>query len=235
MPTTFKPVNNTDHGHLKIKEKRNFPHVAEEQIVPLVVHEFSAIASQMPIVFVKNKDTEEFQPVAILGFRQGENVFQSTDGWQSVYIPAVITHHPFALMPVADQENQYQLVMIEPNSATNDVAGEALFDENGVETPYLLKRKEALGRYYENTLITQEFCRTLQKYNLFSPQSLSLDYNGQQMKIDGLYLVDEQQLNQLPDEDFLILRKRGYLAPIYAHLGSVHQLYNVARLKALQA
>jgi hypothetical protein len=232
MSTTFKPVNYTEHGHLKIQEIRNFPHVANEQIIPLVVHEFSAIASQMPIVFVKNKDTGEFQPVAILGFQQGENVFQRDDGWQSVYVPAVITHHPFALMPVQDQENQYQLMMIEPNNVTNETRGEALFDENGVETPYLVKRKEALGRYYENTLITQEFCRTLQQFELFTPQSLTLNYNGQQMKIDGLFLVDEQKLNQLPDDNFIALRKRGYIASIYAHLGSVHQLYNVARLKA---
>ena len=57
------------------------------------------------------------------------------------------------------------------------------------------------------------------------------ELNGEKIGINGVYLVDEKVLNSLSDEDFLELRKKGFLAPIYNHLGSLHQLSRLAKLK----
>jgi hypothetical protein len=232
MSASYTAVNYTDHGHLKIAPSRKYSHVAKEQIVPLIVHEFSLASAEMPIVFVKNKDTGEFQSVALLGFAQGENVFNGAEKWRGTYVPAVVTHHPFALMPTEQEEHQYQVVIIEPNDATNETEGEALFNDDGQESEYMIKRKNALGQYFENTMITQTFLKHLAEKELFIEQSLSLDFNGQKLNIGGLYLIDEQKLKALSDQDYLELRERGYIGPIYSHLNSIHQLHNLARLKA---
>ncbi len=46
-----------------------------------------------------------------------------------------------------------------------------------------------------------------------------------------IYLVSEQKLAKLANDEFISLRERGYLPAIYAHLGSLHQLQRLAALK----
>ena len=231
MAASARPLNFVDHGKVKIKPSRHFAHVEKEQIVPLIVHEFASAAAEMPVVFVKNSETGEFTPVAVLGFEQGENVFYG-DSWKGSYVPAVIMHHPFALMPMQEQEEQMQLVILETDEVLNGTEGEALFNEAGEETKYLEQRKNALGKYFENTFVTKGFVNFLVEKELLAAQTLNIELNGQKRQLSGVYIIDERKLNDLSDEDFLAMKKRGYLSPIYAHLFSMQQLNNLARLKA---
>ncbi|MEW6984019.1 SapC family protein [Colwelliaceae bacterium 6471] len=224
-------LNYTSHGKVKVKETHNYQHVNNQHVIPLVVHEFSRAGSEMPVVFVKNTDTGEFQSVAILGLTIGENLFYGEEKWRSNYVPAYVTHHPFALMPAAHDETQLQIIIDESSDLVSEEEGQLLFDEQGNETEYMQKRKNALGLYYEHTHITKAFVNTLNELGLLMEQSLAMNVNGAQSQLNGVYLVDEKKLNALSDEDFLELRKRGFLAPIYAHLGSVHQLHRLAALK----
>ncbi len=231
MSANPRPLNFVDHGKVKISRKRLFPHVKEQQIVPIVVHEFSRVSSEMPVVFVKNAETGEFQPVAILGLETGENVFYSESGWQSSYIPASVSHHPFALMPTKEDETQLQVIILETDRVMSETEGDLLFNEDGTETEYLQKRKNTIGKYYENMHVTRMFVQQLVENNLLTEQSLTIDLNDEKRQINGLYLVDEKKLNSLPDADFLTLRKKGYLPAIYAHMLSLQQLSRLAALK----
>lgn len=231
MSAKLSPLNFADHGHLKITAKYNYAHVSEQQVLPLIVHEFANAATQMPVVFVKNSETGEFQPVAIMGFQPGENVFFSEDKWRGNYVPAYATHHPFALVPHPQDETQLQIIIAEDSPVVTSVEGDALFDDKGNETEYLGKRKQALGGYYENMHITKAFTQLLLKHELLVEKSLTVDLNGDKANIAGLYLVDEKKFNGLSDEAFLEFRKKGFLAPIYSHLASMHQLRNLAALK----
>ena len=60
-----------------------------------------------------------------------------------------------------------------------------------------------------------------------------IDVAGEKRNINGLYLIDEQKLNQLSDEAFLELKKRGILGPIFGHLGSLNQVNRLARMEVL--
>ena len=231
MSAPARPLNFIDHGTVKINPTRHFPHVEQQQIVPLIVQEFSTVAAEMPVVFVKNAETGSFQPVAILGFEAGENLFYGDPKWRGQYVPASIMHHPFALMPSKDDANNLQVIIIETDTVMNGKEGEALFKEDGSETEYLEQRKNALGKYYENMHITTAFVNYLQEKNLLVEQTLNIDINDQKRQLSGLYLVDEKKLNALSDEDFIDLRKRGYLPAIYAHMLSIHQLNTLASLK----
>lgn len=230
MPAPIRPLNFVDHGKVKINPSRHFAHVENEQIVPLIVHEFASTAAEMPIVFVKNPETGEFTPVAVLGFEKGENLFYGQT-WRGSYIPAVIMHHPFALMPAQDDPEQMQLIISETDEVLNGTEGEALFEESGEETAYLEQRKNALGKYFENTFVTKGFVNFLVEKALLVEQTLNLEINGQKRQLSGIHLIDEKKLNALSDEDFLAMKKRGYLSPIYAHLLSMQQFNQLAKLK----
>ena len=231
MSVKVSPLNYADHGHLKIKAINNYEHVNAQQVLPVVVHEFSAAAAEMPVVFVKNAETGEFQSVAILGFKPGENLFYNENKWQGTYIPAYATHHPFALIPSENDENQLRVAFSESSLLVSEKEGNALFDDKGNETEYMENRKKALGNYYENTHVTKVFTKVLTDMALLVEQSLSLELNGEKMNISGVYLINETKLNELSDVNFLELRKKGFLSPIYSHMGSLRQLKNLAQLK----
>jgi len=231
MTSPIQALNYDSHKNVKIKRTSNFLHAKDQQVVPLIVHEFSRASAEMPVVFVKNSETGEFQSVALLGLEPKENVFYSEEKWLSSYLPALITHHPFALMPTENDASQLQVILKEDSYLVSEEEGDAIFDDKGNETEYMAKRKNAIGQYYENTHVTKAFVSFLSEKSLLTQQKLSLDLNGKKISVDGIYLVDEKVLNTLSDEDFLVLRQRGYLAPIYNHLSSLHQLNRLAQLK----
>lgn len=233
MNSALAPLSFDKHSQIKIKTDQPYLHAKDQQVMPVIVHEFSRAAAEMPIVFVKNADTGEFQPVALLGLKAGENVFYSEGDkkWLANYVPALISHHPFALMPTENDASQLQVILKEDSYLLSEQEGEALFDQLGDETEYMKKRKNALGNYYENTQITKAFVNLLAEKSLLVKQQLTLTLNGENFTIDGLYLVDEKALNKLSNKNFLELRQQGYLAPIYNHLSSLHQLTRLAALK----
>ncbi len=232
MTSAIRTLSFDNHKQTKIKHSNDYQHAKDQQVVPLIVHEFARASAEMPIVFVKNAETGEFQAVALLGLSQNENLFYSKDKWLSSHLPALISHHPFALIPSQNDENQLQMVLKEDSHLVSKTEGDALFDDDGNETEYLEKRKNSLGRYFENSHVTSAFVKQLNDISLLSQQNLSLELNGEKIAINGVYLVDEKVLNALSDEDFLELRKKGYLAPIYNHLNSLHQLSRLAKLKS---
>lgn len=231
MTSAIRTLSFENHNQIKIKPISNYQHAKDQQVVPLIVHEFSRAGGEMPIVFIKNAETGEFQSVALLGLSPNENVFYSEEKWLGGYLPALITHHPFALMPSQNDENQLQMVLKEDSPLVSKNEGDALFDEEGNETEYLQKRKNAIGNYFEHSRVTQAFTKALSEKSLLSQQNLTMDLNGEKITINGVYLVDEKALNALSDEDFLELRQKGYLAPIYHHLSSLHKLSHLAQLK----
>lgn len=231
MTSSVRTLSYENHNQIKIEDSNDYQHAKDQQVVPLIVHEFAKASAEMPIVFVKNAETGEFQAVALLGLTQNENLFYSADKWLSPYLPALITHHPFALMPSQNDESQLQMVLKEDSHLVSKTIGDALFDDDGNETEYLTKRKNALGSYFESNHVSKAFTKKLTEKSLLSQQNLSLDLNGEKIEINGVYLVDEKVLNSLSDVDFLELRQKGYLAPIYSHLSSLHQLSRLAKLK----
>ena len=80
--------------------------------------------------------------------------------------------------------------------------------------------------------VTRDFCDFLVKKELLIEQTLTVEINGEKVQLNGLLLVDEKKLNEMSDEEHLELRKGGYLAPIYAHLGSLHHANKLAKLRA---
>ncbi|WOH37760.1 SapC family protein [Thalassotalea fonticola] len=231
----IQPLNKTAHAKTKVKAQKNFLHVSSQHMAPVVVHEFSRASAEFPVVFVKNSESESFQPVALFGVKPGENLYTVTESWEGTYAPASVTNFPLALVPETKDANNFMVVIATDNAVVNEDEGNALFEDNGDESEYLTRRKEALGKYFEHAQITQAFTKELVERDLLTQQNLELTLGSEKIQINGLYLVDEKKLNELSDEDYTALRKRGFLAPIYAHLNSMHQLHRLVKKKVTLA
>ncbi|KJY95237.1 MULTISPECIES: SapC family protein [Pseudoalteromonas] len=225
-----QPLHNEKHANTKIKNGINLEFLKTQHLVPVVAHEFGRVANEFPMAFVKNNETGKFQAVAIFGLEPGENLFVDGDQWVAGFAPLAVTRYPLGLVKHPEEE-QYGVVIDEASPLVGEEDGNALF-ENGEETEYLKRRKDALVSFIEFSGVTETFTQYLADKELLVPQTLTVDIKGEKKDISGIYLIDEKKLNELSDEAFLELRKRGYLAPIYSFLTSTHQVGRLARLKA---
>lgn len=229
----MKALNATDHKNVKIKQELHIEGTKNQQVLPLLVHEFAKAGSAMPVIFIhpSEEDKKVVQPASLLGLKPEENLFYQDGKWVGEYLPAVVTHHPFAMVPTQGEENRLQMLINESSPLVNDADGDALFDGEE-QTEYLKKRMETLSNYFSSIQVTREFCDFLVEKDLLIEQTLTVEINGEKVQLNGLLLVDEKKLNELSDEEHLVLRKRGFLAPIYAHLGSLHHANRLAKLRA---
>ncbi len=225
-----QPLHNEKHANIKIKNGIHIDFMKTQHLVPVVAHEFARIANEFPMAFVKNNENGKFQVVAMFGLEQGENLFVEDEKWIAGFAPLATTRYPLGLVKHPEQD-QFGIVIDEGSDLVGEEEGNALF-ENGEETEYFKRRKQALVDYIGFTEVTQAFSDYLAEKELLTQQTLTVDINGEKRDINGIYLIDERKLNELSDEEFLELRKRGYLAPIYAFLTSTHQVARLARLKA---
>ncbi len=234
------------HRHARVNMKNaDFSFSRKTNSVPITALEFGRAATEYPIVFA-GPSPDRLMPVVVLGLRNEENLFVNEQGkWSGVYVPAFIRRYPFVL---AERNNAQDLsVCVDtaftgwngpgaPGGADNGTpastdgeTGEALFDDQGTETPFLKNVLEFLGQYQSNIRQTQMFVQKLNELNLLVGREIrARDTANQPLALRGFFAVDEAKLNALSDTQIVELYRPGFMGLIIAHLIS---LGNIARLE----
>ena len=225
------PVNKDVHASLKVKPLDGFGFSSGFHIASIMVHEFARAASVYPIVFLEDKEQDEFRPVVLLGLDAGTNLFVGEDGkWQASYVPAIIRRYPFALAKT-DKDDQFTVCVDEESPYVGNEEGQALFDDKGEPTEVVENVKRYLSELQQMEVFTKQFCHFLAEHNLFTPLNMRVRENDQMKNITGCYVVNEERLNNLSDNLFLEIKSRRYMAPVYSHLTSLAQIERLAMLK----
>ncbi len=226
----FVPVSNTHHSKTKVKQDICFSHAKTEHIVPLVIHEFSRAAHVYPIFFVKDSETGQFRCVALLGLQPKQNVFYSDSGWLAEYVPESLHGYPFVLATDPKVEDQQILYFDEESERVNKNEGQALFNEKGEAVEFTAKMGEFLSDNILKQQQTQAFIKDLLDDSLIIQQTLEITIKkDEKFNVGGLYMLDEKALNELSDEKFLELKKKGYLPAIYAALLSMSRVGSIIK------
>jgi hypothetical protein len=236
-------LSREQHRHKRIKAPRGYGFAARSNSLFLAGVEFAQASKEYPIVFTQ-MGQGKVVPVAILGLREGENLFvdvapveqlepskpsassqPSEFAWQARYIPAFVRRYPFVL---AELQGQQLGVCIDEGyagfvDAPSD--GEALFDSQGNNSAYLQGALDFLNRYQVEFLRTERFCQRLQELGLLAEMNAKIDMtDGRSFNVAGLRVIDERKLVQLPDAQALALVRSGELSWAYAHLLSLDNL-----------
>ena len=232
MATNFQPLHNETHKSVKIGKVKDVSDLKDQHALGLVVQEFAQASGEFPVVFLKDTKADKFFPIAMMGMEQGTNLFVTEDGkWDSNYMPARYTHKPLSVIPHQDDKNKFAIAIDLDSPLVND-EGDALFDDEGKETEHLTKRKESLISYIEQEQVTIAFIEAIDKLELIQPRNLKVNVKGKEISLNGIYMVDEKKLNELSDEDYIELRKKGYIAAIYAQLSSINQINKLVERQA---
>ena len=101
------------------------------------------------IVFTRQAG-DKVAPVVVLGLRNRENLFvDGQDRWTAAYIPAFVRRYPFVLAELPGE--QMGVCIDESFPGLNEQEGEALFDDQGGNTPFLQNALDFLQRYQVDT------------------------------------------------------------------------------------
>jgi len=221
------------HGNLRLNDRNDFTQFKSQYLVPVVLHEFSTLATDFPLVFVRNSSTGDFVPTALMGLREGVNLFCQQPEWPATFIPSTFMLPPFSAHRMQPETDEAVIVIDEESDLLSTSAGEPLFDADGKFTPYLQKRIDQVIEVTKHSLQSLNLCKYIAKMNLLKTGTLSLQYSASTPKyeLEGVYTIDEEAVQKLNDEEYLELRRRGLIPMIYSHLTSLHHLTRIIRLQ----
>src|SRR5262245_4794243 len=142
-------LNNIDHKHLRIDVRHNAALGDDVMSTPTFPAEFRNVQAHYPIVFQKAGDGT-LRPVALFGFRQGENLFLERDldeeRWDATYVPLAIERQPFLI----GRDGDALLVHVDlDHPRVSAERGEVLFREQGGTTDYLERVSSVLRALHE--------------------------------------------------------------------------------------
>ena len=222
--TNPEPLDQSVHGGLGVNPSdKPYAFVAQTNIVPLTVTEFSAAALSYPIIFTG----ENRQPVAVMGLSSNENLFVAPDGdfRADAYVPAYVRRYPFVFAD--DKQNQRLILCIDRGASIVAEGGQNPLFVDGQPSDYTNMAMEFCNNFEQERQRTEGFVALIKDLDLldireahFTPRNPD-GTPGQPQKLAEYYAVSEDKLRALPAEKLVELRDNGALGQIYAHLVSL--------------
>lgn len=219
-----EPLSTQTHGSLGVnRTAKPYRFVSQANLVPLTVAEFVPASLSYPVVFLGDAKV----PLAVMGLREGENLFVTSDGDFRVdaYIPSFVRRYPFVF--AADQSNERLVLCIDRAAPFVAENAEVPFFENGQPSSYTQTAMQFCNDFETERRRTEQFVGLLTELDLFETREATfqpMNPDGTPaapVKLADYFAVSLEKLNKLPNEKFLELRDNGALAQIFAHLFSL--------------
>lgn len=184
--------------------------------------EFRNLQAHYPIVFRKSESGVNFEPLALFGLQEWENLFLTRDGWDAAYIPLAHERLPFLIGKNGDQLT-VQIDLEHPR--VSKTRGEALFDANGMNTPFLEHMNSALLAIHEGLQTLPAFMAALLENDLLESFVVDIGLNdGSTNRLAGFYTINEEKLQALSGVVLERMAQSGYLQAIYMVVASMSNL-----------
>ena len=201
---------------------------AELNAVFVAGTEFGDACREYPILFVRSGADDQgrplMAPIAALGLAPKQNLYLQGRGWRASYMPALLRSYPFAITRVGAE--QRAVLSIDAGwSGWSQTDGLPLFDAAGEPSEHLTKMHKQLEQIELEVQRTRELGSLLRDKELLREMRFDAELpDGEKLKVDGFYAVEEQLLAKLSDADVLLLQRSGVMGLIYAHLVSLGNL-----------
>lgn len=198
------------------------------QSAPVVLGELPVLCRHFPLLFVDSP--EGVVAVALMGLREGENLFVHNDGsWAVEATPLHLRRYPFVLIELDDER---MTLGLDANAScwVKDVDAEVpearpIFEADG-KTPNA-ETTQAFGvliQFKQDSDQTREFCKALKEAGLLVPQEAITRSGDKEVVVKGFSVVDEARLAEIPSATLEDWCKKGWLKALYAHLLSLDAL-----------
>ena len=199
---------------------------ATQNAIPVTVGEFPAVLRDLPIVFAPLGDGPEpaaFIPVAVCGISAGDNLLIDAGQWENAtYVPAYLRRHPFcyAFGPGQADGTRPSILCVEKRALSDD--GEALYDAAGEPSPAWKEAREFIDQVESDFVRTQQFARLMHDLKVLDSFTMTANPpNVGELRVTGMFRVNEDKLKALTADQLRMLIDRGAMRLIYMHLSSI--------------
>ena len=227
-------LNNVEHKDLRVITTRSAEYGDNVMLAATFPAEFRNLQAHYPIVFRKNAQGQ-FEPVALLGFKEGQNLFLSGQGWDATYIPMTLERLPFLIGFSHDRQPLMHIDLDHPRVSRTQ--GEPIFREFGGNTDFLERMSSLLLAIHQGIAATEPFIGALLQHELLESFVLDVQLNdGSQNRLAGFYTIKEERLLELNGAALERLNRAGHLQAIYMTIASLsHFRALIERVNKLNA
>lgn len=212
-------LNNLEHKDLRVIATRSAEYGDNVMLAMTFAAEFRNLQAHYPIVFRKNAQGQ-FESVALLGFKDGQNLFLTKQGWDASYIPLTIERQPFLIGFSADRQPLVHIDLDSPRVSRDH--GEPVFREFGGNTELLERISSVLLAIHQGLADNESFIGSLLQLELLESFVFDIQLNdGSQNRLAGFYTVNEERLLHLNGAALERLSRAGHLQAIYMAIASL--------------
>lgn len=226
-------LNPEEHRDLRIITSRSAQLGDDVMSTVTFPTEFRHLQAHYPIFFQKHPQTGEFQPVAMFGFRQEENLFLDERGWEATYVPLTIERQPFLIGRRQAGSEQKMVIHVDldsPRVSRSD--GEAVFLEHGGPSEYLSRVNSMLGAIHQGMESNRPFVAALLANELLESFTLDIELADRtEFRLAGYYTIHEEKLDALGGEALAALNGPGWLKAIYMAVASLSNIRDLVERK----
>jgi hypothetical protein len=232
-------LNNIEHKQLRVITARGAAYGDAVMSALTFPAEFRELQAHYPIVFAKNHDGSGFDPIALFGFQQGENLFlgqglgRDANNWDAPYIPLTVERQPFLIGRPAEGADEGMMIHVDLDSPRlSSTEGEPLFLSYGGSSEYLERISRVLRSIHDGLETSKTFIEALLHLELLESFVLDIELNdGSQNRLAGFYTINEERLAALKGEQLARLHEAGYLQAIYMAVASLSQFRGLIERK----
>jgi hypothetical protein len=230
-------LNNVEHKDLRVITRRSAQYGDDMMCALTFPAEFRSVQAHYPIFFRKATDSGQFQPFAMFGFRDGENLFLDDAGWDATYVPMTVERQPFLIGfqpgPAGAAGERQMVVHVDLASPRiSRTEGERVFLEYGGVSEYLQRVNSILGAVHAGIESTPPFVAALIELELL--ESFALDMrlaDGTDHRVAGFYTINEERLAALDGAQLEDLNRKGYLLPVFMVIASLSNIRSLIERK----
>jgi SapC len=222
-------LNNVEHKDLRVITRHSAELGDNVGSVLTFPTEYGDIQKEYPIFFRKDPATGEFQSIALLGFRNDENLFLDERGWNANYIPGVIARGPFL---IGFQRGEPVIHVDLDNPRVSRTEGEPVFQPQGGNSPYLEGVAGVLKGIHQGMAVSKAMFEAFTALDLVQPMNVEIKLSvEQQYNLLNLYSISEEKLAKLDGAALFKLNQAGFLQGAFLALAS---LSNMKKLMYMQ-
>lgn len=227
--TNIVLLNNIDHHQLRVLTGHGARYGDNVMFATTFPAEFRDVQTYYPIVFRKSDDGVSFEPLALFGFTQGENLFLEGEKWDADYVPLSVVRQPF-LIGVGGGELLVHVDLDHPRVSRSE--GEALFRDHGGTTEFLEQMNSTLLALHQGIQSNAAFAAALLEHQLLESFVLDVELDeGSQHRLSGFYTINEERLAGLDGAALASLHRAGHLHAIYMVSASLPAFRNLIQRK----
>ena len=222
----YEVLNSEKHRQLRIKT--GYGAALGDAVMYAMTYpmEFRDIQSSYPILFTKDTNTGGFFAAALLGFEADQNLFLQDDGWDAVYLAALVQRQPFLIATSGENDTKPPVVSLDmDHPRVNEDAGEAMFDSGGEPTDFLQQKIALLDKLHRGLQHGSGFINTLLQHELLEQITLDIAFNdGNKKTLEGFYCIAEERLYQLKGDVLESLNQAGDRQPGFRSVASLSRV-----------